>query len=316
MLKIAIIDSGIDLNYKHFANSNGISVKEERGRIVLSDDINDSSGHGTACFSIIRRLGPEAEYYHIKVFQDRLRTKERVLIEAILAAIDNAPQIINVSLGILTERAKEQDSLHQVCMQAFDKGIIIVSASQNKNLSSYPALFSEVLTTIPGICKQQNGFHYCPTKWYITNSGPQVVDWLDNTRLVSGGTSFAAARLTATIARFMNNTGLKSAREVIKAFNNQSELCNCGDTCPRFVNLDASSRLMNLKTHSREAEKLRRLILNSFDKRFISDGHLILDPYSASTLVSLLSKLTDNDLYDLSLLEFTDINHLAKAIGG
>jgi len=113
----------------------------------------------------------------------------------------------------------------------------------------------------------------------------------------------------------MNNTGLRSAREVIKVFNNQSKSCNCSDMCPRSIDLDASPKPMSLKTHSREAEKLRRLILGSIDKRFISDGHLILNPFSASALIDLLSKLTDNDLYDLSLSEFTDINHLARAIG-
>lgn len=309
MIRIAIIDSGVDSRFIHLANSKGIGIIEKQGKIVTSDDFGDNLGHGTACYGIIRRLGPDAEYFHVKIFKDKLRSKEGVLEEAIQAAIESKPQIINISLGILTEKAHKQNSLYEACKKAFEQNILIVAASQNRNMDAYPAVFSEVLVAVPGVCKKQGCFHYCPTKWYVTNSGPQVLDWLDNAKVFSGGTSFAAARLTANIANLISQEGLENNREVIKVLNKQSEPCSCQMACPRNISINTES--MSLKATSMEAKELKELILQGIDKQLISDDHLIINGFTASFLANLVSRRSSRAAYDLSLSDFTDINNLS-----
>ena len=68
--RIAILDSGI-------ARSCLIS----NPNIICDGKVDDDNGHGTMCYSIIKMLAPEAEFYIGKILNEELRTSTEQLIQ-------------------------------------------------------------------------------------------------------------------------------------------------------------------------------------------------------------------------------------------
>jgi Subtilase family len=91
-VKIAIIDSGIHSGHPHVGEVAG-------GISLVSDDIVDRLGHGTAVAGAIRGRAPDARLYAVKVFDRRLSTKSEILIRALEWCIAEHMDIVNMSLG-------------------------------------------------------------------------------------------------------------------------------------------------------------------------------------------------------------------------
>ena len=127
-MKIAIIDSGIDINHKRLkgVKAYGISIRKNGNLFFFNSDFEDEIGHGTGITSIIYKLCPYAELFVIKVFHKSKTTSESILTQAILEAIKHNVHIINLSLGLFWQRPTED--LYNVCKLAYEKKIPIISA--------------------------------------------------------------------------------------------------------------------------------------------------------------------------------------------
>ena len=126
-VKIAVLDSEIDLTHPEFKNKN-ITYKE-------FIDSNNHNYHGTAVSSLIcgETLGvaPEAELYHLKMLSDEFgsgKSWDRAFSYAMSQDVD----LICMSIGT---KAKLSASMEQSIQNASDKGIVMVSPSGNEGLT-------------------------------------------------------------------------------------------------------------------------------------------------------------------------------------
>ena len=148
-IKIAIIDSGVSASSRFLKNVEaGIAIGFERDRIKYSDDITDQNGHGTTIFEIINMNIENAGYYIIKIFEKELKAPVENLVDGIRWAIAQNMDIINISLGTISN--KKLDELKKICMRAHYERIKIVSCLSNKNEIAYPGWFTQVYC----VCKR------------------------------------------------------------------------------------------------------------------------------------------------------------------
>ena len=94
-LKIAVIDSGVNIKHPHIcAITHGVVLEG-----VGHESFEDTTGHGTAVMAAIQENAPGAEYFAVKLFGNSLRTGSVQLMQAIAWAIEARVAIVNLSLG-------------------------------------------------------------------------------------------------------------------------------------------------------------------------------------------------------------------------
>ena len=143
------------------ANLNEIDVNDYSGYIALIDtganaDVNfsvvgdnttDSNGHGTAMLGYIREENPDAKVMSIKVFDDSNTTNAANVYAGIKLAIESNVSIINLSL--VGADIETNAIVKEVIQEAIDKGIIVIGAAGNYNLSAtryIPGCVNDVIT--------------------------------------------------------------------------------------------------------------------------------------------------------------------------
>lgn len=227
-LKVAVLDSGIDLNHKVFANRR-ISRKSKSFLINRnSDDISDNYGHGTAIAGILSSLCPEdVEYIIAKIYESE-GTELNTLIDAMkyFLYLDEKIDIMLLSLGCL-QYSKE---LEDLCIKLKNRGVILISAFDNAGAISYPAAYESVIG-VNGISTIYNVDKYI----YVENSIVNIlakgsnhrVAWLGNTYKINQGSSFSAACIAAKIINLRKDNEIdinellkRNASRVIKKKKN------------------------------------------------------------------------------------------------
>ena len=208
-MRIAIIDSGIDSNHKRLKDCDckGISLDlEPSGKLKIGDDYNDRIGHGTGIAAIIHRIVPSAVLMAVKVFHQDLIATERHLCESLKWCLDNDVDIINLSLGILTQSPSEE--LYRLCLDAYKQGIVIVSAAHaNISHESYPAYFSTVFGVTWGKVNNTREYGFIPNSpiEFIAKGTLQRVAWREGGFTISSGTSLACAYFTGITAHTLQS---------------------------------------------------------------------------------------------------------------
>jgi subtilisin len=146
-VKVAIIDTGIDLDHPDLNVQGGLSC------VSYTTSCDDDHGHGTHVAGIVAALNnnigvvgvaPEAALYAVKVLDSAGSGNWSNVIEGIEWAIDNGMQVINMSLGGLSGST----ALETVCNDAWNAGIIVVAAAGNNDAAGtvlYPAQYDSVI---------------------------------------------------------------------------------------------------------------------------------------------------------------------------
>jgi thermitase len=144
-IKIAVIDSGIDLNHPLFIGKLAPSI--EHWDYVGNDNSprdeqgGNGYGHGTAVAGIILQVAPRAKILPIRVLRPDGTANTADVVAAIGLAVNSGANIINLSLGT----GGYDQSLMDVCAWANNNGVRIVAAAGNNgqkdNLDS-PGQFS------------------------------------------------------------------------------------------------------------------------------------------------------------------------------
>lgn len=105
-IRIAVIDSGLDLNHEAFKNKNidGLDFTKDAKHPISS--FEDTVGHGTFVSSIIcgnslemTGVAPRASIRMYKVFGANATTTDDIILAALLRAFSDSPDIISLSLG-------------------------------------------------------------------------------------------------------------------------------------------------------------------------------------------------------------------------
>lgn len=139
-IKVAVLDTGLDLNHPDFA-----------GRIITSQSfiqgeaVQDQNGHGTHCIgtacgpkapSTLPRYGIayNAEIFAGKVLSNRGSGNDGGILAGIAWAIANGCQVISMSLGAPTRPGDTYSLVYeQVGQRALQQGTLIVAAAGNES---------------------------------------------------------------------------------------------------------------------------------------------------------------------------------------
>ena len=142
-IKIAVLDTGMDLKHPDFASRNIIERSFIRGEAT-----QDANGHGTHCIgtacgplnpinsSASMRYGVayNAEIFAGKVLSNRGSGSDRGILAGIDWAISNGCQIISMSLGAPTRRGEKFSQIYEtVAKRALAKGTLIIAAAGNES---------------------------------------------------------------------------------------------------------------------------------------------------------------------------------------
>jgi subtilisin family serine protease len=150
-VKVAIIDTGIDLNHPDLAG------KVDGGYSAITktekpEDYQDDNGHGTHVSGTIAALrdgkgvvgvAPKARLYAVKVLDADGSGNLSDVIDGIVWAAKNGMQVANMSLGA----PSDSDAMHRAVRFAKGSGLVIVAAAGNSGGSvGFPGQYPEVIT--------------------------------------------------------------------------------------------------------------------------------------------------------------------------
>lgn len=151
-VKIAVIDSGIELSHPAMAN---LRLVDDIA-FTLSDDgvvkrtANagfDANGHGTGIAHAIRRIAPEAQIGSFRVLDERNGTKFQILTEAANLACERGYDILSCSFGAVA-RMDSIGHFKSWIDKAYRRGVHIVSACNNVDFRKpeWPGHFPSIIT--------------------------------------------------------------------------------------------------------------------------------------------------------------------------
>lgn len=141
MIKIAVIDSGIDLNNRELMKH---CIIDRSLQIDNLYDVNDYNGHGSFCTKTILDINKEVEIYPIKIFKRR-KCNSTKLIMALKKILNSKIDIVSISSSTLEDRNKID--LNDICRRLKKQGKIIISSCHNdaNGNFSYPASLDSVI---------------------------------------------------------------------------------------------------------------------------------------------------------------------------
>lgn len=229
-VKIAVVDTWIDVNHNDWKNAGGISTDATNGgQLALRDAIalqpaNKLRGpldwHGTHVAGIIAAstdneldiagIAYSSQIMPVVVARGDGLTNAFAIAKGISMAVDRGAKVINVSLAIQNQKANEVGVMRAAVNRAVAKGAVVVAAAGNDRTgddAEYPAGFA---AENPGVLAVGASDYYderafCSKKGrHISLLAPGTLMWgLDpqnhrdsrdhTTRRETCGTSFAAA---------------------------------------------------------------------------------------------------------------------------
>lgn len=208
-IRIVVIDSGINLSHPIIQNMNisdkSIAIHIDSNEIILSKNINDEFGHGTAVCGILAKLVPKAELIILKIFdEESLYSDENKLIFALKYILKNVQcDIIHMSLGITTPSTE----LKKMCKKLYANGIVMISSYDNAGAISYPANYAEVIgVDVDDRCIRPDDFMLIESNNTIVlaKGGNHRLAWINPQYIISRGSSFSAAYVTAYVAKMLS----------------------------------------------------------------------------------------------------------------
>lgn len=201
-VRVCVVDSGVEEDHELVGPLAG-AYTVETGRSgeprVVRDEDGDTSGHGTACASLIRGLAPDCELTSMRVLGGYFGGGE-TLIAGLRWAIENEFDVINLSLS--TTKRHFGATLRELTDDAYFGRTLVVASAHNMRVESFPWRFSSVISV---------GSHAEPDPWlFYYNPRPPVefyaggvdvpVAWRGGRRTVCSGNSFATPRIAGICA--------------------------------------------------------------------------------------------------------------------
>lgn len=201
-LKIAVIDSGVNLRHPH--------IVARTRRVVFTPDGHgeDLLGHGTAVMAAIQEKAPDAEYWALKIFSRTLRARHTRLTAAFEWAIANRMDIINLSLG--TPNLEAREALQSLVDRANSMGTLVISACANKYRPVLPGSLDGVVGVELDAALPRDVYEVSSPGLRFRASGcPRPLPGIPEEENLNG-VSFAVANITGFAARACENLERRS----------------------------------------------------------------------------------------------------------
>jgi subtilisin len=212
-VRVAVVDSGIDSQHElvgEVERAVAVQKAQDGEPAVVEDTTGDVAGHGTACAGIIRSVAPACRLWSVRVLGPGSKGAASVLLAGLRWAVEQGCEVVNLSLS--TPKRETAALLHDIADDAYFAGTIFVASAHNLDVRSYPWRFSSVISVASHDGQDPFEFLYNPhPPVEILARGIDVeVAWLDRTRIVAAGNSFATAYVTGICALIMaKHPGLK-----------------------------------------------------------------------------------------------------------
>lgn len=220
---IVIVDTGVNISHESLLNSDriyGFEIREINNCLKVYNAFADEIGHGTAITTIISSLCPYASICVVKIFEKELQINVKKLIYALKFINENIEcNLINLSLGTL-EYSLE---LEEICKMLSNQNRILVAAFDNDGALSFPAAFDFVIgVDASNRCMKIDQFIYLSDSYVdiLAYGYNHRVAWLENSYLISPGSSFSTAYLTANLYNnlicYKHNISIEKVRTYLK----------------------------------------------------------------------------------------------------
>jgi hypothetical protein len=139
-IRVAVLDTGFDLQHPDFNGRNVVSMS-----FVQGEDVQDGHGHGTHCIGT--SCGPrevpngpaygiayKADIYAGKVLSNKGSGADGGILQGISWAISNGCSVVSMSLGAPVQPGQAFSRLfEQVALRALSKGTLIIAAAGNES---------------------------------------------------------------------------------------------------------------------------------------------------------------------------------------
>jgi subtilisin len=207
---VAIIDSGIEVSHPQL---NGIQLVDDLAVVpfehtvgVVSGNGVDVFGHGTAVAGVVLSLAPRCRVGSIRVLGSDNSSKTEIVQRAAQEALDRGYKIINCSFGCAL---KAQILRYKAWVdEAYLKGVHVIAACNNQDFRTpeWPAYFPSVVAVNMVRTDEESQFYY--QKGTLVEFAARGMDvkvlWSRGGEKIVSGSSFAAPRLAAMLARLLS----------------------------------------------------------------------------------------------------------------
>jgi len=211
-VRIAIIDSGVNLAHPHIGNiAGGVTITPS----TTDPTYIDRLGHGTAVAALIHHRAPNAHLFAVKVFHDTLGTNLPTLLSAIDWCLDHDIDVINLSLGTANQNHRAAFEAAVARVQA--KGKVLVSAAEMQNQPALPGILPGVIAVLADNTKEAGDFGVTVLHGknvFTASPYPREIPNVPRERNLRG-ISFAVAHITATLANLWDPTSPRSAESLL-----------------------------------------------------------------------------------------------------
>ena len=211
---VGIVDSGFDPLVQPALRIAAARrfMRDVNGAIQSAPVAGDAIGHGTGIAQIILEANPGIDLLVAQVFAETRECSVAQVAAALDWLISMDAAVVNLSFGI----AKPDATLRLACERAGAAGAILVCSAPARGAPVFPAAYP--------FCIAVSGDARC-AKDQISWLGSEAVDFGAHPFAMagnpqSGGASFAAARITARVARLLN--GGIAASEIRTSLRAQS----------------------------------------------------------------------------------------------
>jgi subtilisin len=201
---VAIVDSGVEGDHPAVGGRLVASVRVEMDDdepVVVEDEPVDVVGHGTACAGIIHALAPDAELISVRVLGKKNTAKGIAFARGVHWVVEQGIRIANLSLSSGSEELFAE--FHELADLAyFENTVLVCAASNTPGRSSYPSLFSSVISVAAHDLPDPMTWYYNPRP--PVEFGARGVDvpvaWRGGTSIMGTGNSFATPHVAGLVA--------------------------------------------------------------------------------------------------------------------